>query len=289
MELPNDFADNWKGIVRDAAVDLFENLSDIEQKSTIKAYFKTNKNGGSYWLEIQEPRADIRLIDIEVQREIRPLTVRARIWYYTGKSSLAKQHIELGIVLLGEEETKCGAKKPRPSWAKQLVNAGVEVEGVEYPLRKVSFLSNKGELGLAIKAILNDLWHISLHIRDGSAKSSKFLFPDEIDELDEILNEGAVSSVSVNRYERNRKARELCLEHYGMECRVCGMDFGRHYGKIGVGFMHVHHTVELSTIRKEYTVDPIRDLVPVCPNCHSMLHQRKPPYTIEELREIYIN
>ena len=35
-----------------------------------------------------------------------------------------------------------------------------------------------------------------------------------------------------------------------------------------------------------YIVDPIKDLFPVCPNCHSMLHKIDPPYSIEELKKI---
>ena len=32
-----------------------------------------------------------------------------------------------------------------------------------------------------------------------------------------------------------------------------------------------------------YDVDPINDLMPVCPNCHAMLHRRTPPFSVEEL------
>jgi 5-methylcytosine-specific restriction protein A len=32
-----------------------------------------------------------------------------------------------------------------------------------------------------------------------------------------------------------------------------------------------------------YIVDPVKDLEPVCPNCHAMLHRKDPPYSIEEL------
>nr|WP_302504622.1 HNH endonuclease [Geoalkalibacter halelectricus] len=46
----------------------------------------------------------------------------------------------------------------------------------------------------------------------------------------------------------------------------------------------MHHIVPLSEIRKGYLVDPINDLRPVCPNCHSMLHRQRPPYTIEQLK-----
>ncbi|HEM0468253.1 TPA: HNH endonuclease [Escherichia coli] len=27
-------------------------------------------------------------------------------------------------------------------------------------------------------------------------------------------------------------------------------------------------------------------LLPVCPNCHAMLHRRKPPFTLEELKAL---
>jgi 5-methylcytosine-specific restriction protein A len=53
---------------------------------------------------------------------------------------------------------------------------------------------------------------------------------------------------------------------------------------LGAGFIQVHHTVPLSSIGTEYVIDPIRDLIPVCPNCHAMLHRKTPPFSIAELR-----
>jgi len=58
------------------------------------------------------------------------------------------------------------------------------------------------------------------------------------------------------------------------------------YGEMGKDFIHVHHLIELSSISKEYSVNPITDLVPVCPNCHAMLHKVKPAHTIENLKMI---
>jgi len=40
----------------------------------------------------------------------------------------------------------------------------------------------------------------------------------------------------------------------------------------------------ISSISKGYEVDPENDLVPVCPNCHAMLHRHDPPYTVAELK-----
>jgi len=96
--------------------------------------------------------------------------------------------------------------------------------------------------------------------------------------------EGAVKKVSVNSYERSRIARQKCIEQYGFDCVVCGINFGQTYGSIGEGFIHVHHLKSLIEIKAPYKVDPVRDLRPVCPNCHAMLHRRMPSYSIEELK-----
>jgi 5-methylcytosine-specific restriction enzyme A len=108
-------------------------------------------------------------------------------------------------------------------------------------------------------------------------------FPEEIDNI-ETHWEGSATQTVVNRYERDPRARAKCIDAYGTVCRVCNMNFEKVYGAIGEGFIHVHHIKQLSDIGKEYEVNPISDLVPVCPNCHAMLHKKRPPFTISELR-----
>lgn len=98
--------------------------------------------------------------------------------------------------------------------------------------------------------------------------------------------EGAVTRVTVNKYERDPAARKKCLVTYGHQCSVCDLDFEDRYGDIGKDFIHVHHLKELSTVGPGYEVDPIEDLRPVCPNCHAMLHKRRPAFSPEELRQI---
>ncbi|WP_442871566.1 hypothetical protein [Aminipila sp.] len=47
----------------------------------------------------------------------------------------------------------------------------------------------------------------------------------------------------------------------------------------------MHHLKLLSEIGTEYVVDPIKDLVPICPNCHMALHSKKGnTYSVEELK-----
>ena len=107
-----------------------------------------------------------------------------------------------------------------------------------------------------------------------------------IDELsdDAIFHEGAPIRVLVNSYERNREARNDCLAKHGFRCAVCEMRFDEVYGDIGKDFIHVHHNKPLASRRADYRLDPHKDLVPVCPNCHAMLHSHNPPLTVQELR-----
>ena len=99
--------------------------------------------------------------------------------------------------------------------------------------------------------------------------------------------EGTRVSIQVNRFERNRKARQQCIKIFGATCQVCGFDFGKVYGKLGRGFIHVHRLTPVSEIGNEHQIDPSTDLRPVCPNCHEMLHSGfPPPISIETLRAI---
>ncbi len=101
--------------------------------------------------------------------------------------------------------------------------------------------------------------------------------------------EGAKKRITVNAYERDPKARAACLKRYGSSCQVCRVSFLIVYGEIGKQFIHVHHRKPLAGRRADYRVKPTIDLVPVCPNCHAMLHTSNPPLGIEELREKMAN
>jgi 5-methylcytosine-specific restriction protein A len=115
--------------------------------------------------------------------------------------------------------------------------------------------------------------------------SMDIIYPDEV-KREECLFEGALLNVSVNKYERNAEAREKCIELKGCRCLVCGIEFEKIYGEIGKNFIHIHHITPLSSIKENYQIDYNKDLIPVCPNCHSMLHKKTPPYTIDELKKM---
>lgn len=102
----------------------------------------------------------------------------------------------------------------------------------------------------------------------------------------QLYKEGKLVQVLVDRYERNQEARIECLKHFGVKCRACGFDFEKVYGEIASSYIHVHHINQLADIKKEYNIDPINGLVPVCANCHSVIHMTRPAMTIEEIKKL---
>jgi 5-methylcytosine-specific restriction enzyme A len=126
------------------------------------------------------------------------------------------------------------------------------------------------------------LWSFD-HPPDGSeAVEAPIQSPEEVGRGD--YREGALRQVLVNAYERDRTARRACIDHHGLACCVCCLLLEERYGALGAGFIHVHHVVPLSTLGPDYKLDPVKDLRPVCPNCHAMLHRQRPPLAIEALR-----
>lgn len=114
----------------------------------------------------------------------------------------------------------------------------------------------------------------------------EIFYDDYSDEVNskEIFQEGSVRQVLTKYYERNSKARQKCIDRYGTSCSVCDFNFGKSFGELGEGFIHVHHLRPIFEIAEEYEVDPIKDLRPVCPNCHAMIHRSSSPLSIEELK-----
>ncbi|MBK5254303.1 MAG: HNH endonuclease [Peptostreptococcaceae bacterium] len=118
-------------------------------------------------------------------------------------------------------------------------------------------------------------------------KKSQILIPEEIPENEiEKYPEGAKSQIIVNAYERNSKARQESIKLHGSNCGICGFDFGKIYGDEFAGKIHVHHVKPLNEINDNYEVDPQKDLIPVCPNCHMILHAKVGGvYTVQEVEK----
>jgi 5-methylcytosine-specific restriction enzyme A len=98
------------------------------------------------------------------------------------------------------------------------------------------------------------------------------------------LPEGAKTRIEVNRYERDRRNRAAALAIHGYVCKACDLDMGERYGAAAAGLIEVHHVTPVSEVGEGYIVDPSNDLVPLCPNCHSVTHRRSPSYSVGEVR-----
>lgn len=110
------------------------------------------------------------------------------------------------------------------------------------------------------------------------------------------IKEGLLKEYNSTRYERSHIARRLCLEHYGdhVVCQICGFDFEKTYGKRDNAnpYIEIHHInplAERSSENGEHKVDYVNDLIPVCANCHRMLHHLRKevlhPYELKMIIE----
>jgi len=104
---------------------------------------------------------------------------------------------------------------------------------------------------------------------------------------DEKRSEGKVTYFYSKKYERDPKNRADAIAYHGTKCKVCGFDFEKAYGHRGKGYIEIHHINPLSTVGEEVKIDPKKDLIPVCSNCHRMIHRRKNCIlSIEDMIEI---
>ena len=166
-----------------------------------------------------------------------------------------------------------------------------DLDSLKLDFKKPNTKEDKGDYYVriydkdSVKKLIDFVFIQKLELVENSLFIKKnIIYADEIDSDIEFL-EGKTTKILINSYERNIEAREKCIEHFGTNCQVCNFNFQEKFGNLGKNFIHVHHKIEISTIGKEYLINPITDLIPVCPNCHSMLHKRKPAFSIKELKQ----
>jgi hypothetical protein len=102
-------------------------------------------------------------------------------------------------------------------------------------------------------------------------------------------DEGTKTIVTTSQLSRSQKARRECIELKGCFCNICKFDFEKTYGLHGHDYIEVHHITPigaLSTAEGYEGTDPEKDLIPLCSNCHSMIHRRKVPYLPEEIKQL---
>ncbi|MEW9674281.1 HNH endonuclease [Ammoniphilus sp. 3BR4] len=99
--------------------------------------------------------------------------------------------------------------------------------------------------------------------------------------------EGKAKIYYGKRYERDPYNRKRAIEIHGLNCVVCSFNFEEVYGERGKDFIEVHHVKPLSSLAGEEEIDPKSDLVPLCANCHRMVHRRYDEVlSVHELKQI---
>lgn len=104
--------------------------------------------------------------------------------------------------------------------------------------------------------------------------------------------EGAERQVTRNIRERDPTARRAAEVHWRQQhdgrlvCEGCDLDFSRRYGMRGEGFMHFHHVEPLALAEGPRAAPGPEALVPLCPNCHAMVHRGEDLLSVEDLRRL---
>jgi len=156
--------------------------------------------------------------------------------------------------------------------------------------RTFGFTLRKGQLPLGARENMEDA---ALVVRWASRAAAAVVTLLPLEEVtaqvpadEPALPEGALTRVQVNRYERDRRNRAAALAIHGFACKACGIVLADRYGAAASDYIEVHHLTPISKLGPGYLIDPRTDLVPLCPNCHGVAHQRTPPYSLEELRSM---
>jgi len=215
-----------------------------------------------------------------------------------------ERFVVFGAWDIHEEGLRC--KILEPSW--QIKKDGNKNGGFKQAIRHIKLCQDEG---YSLKTFR--MYHREGNLKTGTAKikgferhavdsvlvkedGAWFAYPSGVDfslsedlgRTDEVFLEGARSKTQGETIERSAAARQACLKIYGLNCAVCEFNFEKLYGPHGYGFIHVHHLNPISATSGEYIVNPEKDLRPVCPNCHAMLHrgQGREPLSISQLQNM---
>jgi 5-methylcytosine-specific restriction protein A len=124
-----------------------------------------------------------------------------------------------------------------------------------------------------------------------------FIDPVNIDKINQDVEsdlieeygyaEGTIREYFGKRFERDARNRKRAIEIHGYNCGVCNFNFESVYGQHGTGFIEVHHVKPISDFEgQEQIINPETDLVPLCSNCHRMIHRyRNEILSIEDLKQ----
>ncbi len=109
-----------------------------------------------------------------------------------------------------------------------------------------------------------------------------------------IIEEGFIRSNHVKTRFRSKKLIEIAKEHFKKHnkiyCEACNFNFEEFYGLAGKGFIEIHHLKPIFAYEdnlEQSIMDALKNVVPVCSNCHRIIHRKKAIIlSIEKLKDM---
>lgn len=98
---------------------------------------------------------------------------------------------------------------------------------------------------------------------------------------EEIIYEGQTNMQMARYTQRSRRLRDVAIEHFtqngGVVCHCCGFDFSYYAPRYICNCIEIHHIKPLFQYEDEdvhTTIEQaLTNLLPVCPNCHRVIHR----------------
>ena len=227
------------------------------------------------------------------------LTPGCKVVYYKSKmqnkkyvsSRLSKEPHYFGIGVIGNSIEDTNAKKGK-NWYCEILGFqpfenAIPIKVNDSYLESIPSSKSTNYWRDGVREITQDTYDKILNIAE--TKEREFKLPSikgEFESENSSPIEGTKKTRYTAYYERHPIYRQQALDIHGYNCKACGFNFEKAYGNLGKDFIHVHHIKPVSE-SGPITINPVTDLIPLCPNCHSMVHRdKKHTLSVQDLMDI---
>ncbi|MHC1747647.1 MAG: hypothetical protein AB9856_04555 [Cellulosilyticaceae bacterium] len=112
----------------------------------------------------------------------------------------------------------------------------------------------------------------------------------EVPTLEETKLGKVVCQQEENKADKIESLKDACIRYYGAVCDVCGFDYGYTYGEEFEHLITVYplkdgYVLPKDAIYEMEDIDPQKDLIPLCSNCHKVLTEGQ-EITVDKLKKI---
>lgn len=102
------------------------------------------------------------------------------------------------------------------------------------------------------------------------------------DYRDVVIEEGTAETKNFRHRQRSQKLRQAAINVYKnadgtISCKACNSELSAKYGERGKGCVEMHHTQSVHTYDesgiRQRLKEALKKIVPLCPNCHRIVHR----------------